>query len=130
VVSRRRRNNYVPFMAEKSAKKRVNYASAWLEARALMWAHRGTLAVGLVLVLINRVVGFVIPLSPKYLGDTIIAQNRPELLLPLAAVAGAAVLVQSVTSFALARMVSVAAQRAIAQMREEVQQHVIRLPVS
>jgi subfamily B ATP-binding cassette protein MsbA len=117
-------------MAEKSDKKRVNYASAWLEARALMWSHRGTLAVGLVLVLINRVVGFVIPLSPKYLGDTIIGQNRPDLLLPLAVVAGLAVLVQSVTSFALARMVSVAAQRAIAQMREEVQQHVIRLPVS
>jgi ABC-type multidrug transport system fused ATPase/permease subunit len=38
--------------------------------------------------------------------------------------------VQSVTSFGLAKMVSVAAQRAIATMREEVQQHVIRLPVS
>ena len=118
-------------MAEgKSGKPRVNYASAWQEARGLMWAHRGTLAVGLVLVLVNRVVGFVMPLSPKFLGDTIIDQNRPDLLLPLAVVAGLAVLVQSITSFALANMVSVAAQRAIAQMREEVQQHVIRLPVS
>ena len=117
-------------MAEKSDKKRVNYASGWQEARALMWAHRGTLAIGLLLVLINRIVGFVIPLSPKYLGDTIIDQNRPDLLVPMAAVAGLAVLVQSVTQFALARMVSVAAQRAIAQLREEVQRHVIRLPVN
>ena len=46
---------------EKTGKKRVNYASAWQEARALMWGHRGTLAIGLVLVLINRVVGFVLP---------------------------------------------------------------------
>jgi ABC-type multidrug transport system fused ATPase/permease subunit len=117
-------------MAEEKGKKRVNYASAWQEARALMWAHRRTLAIGLALVLVNRVVGFVMPLSPKFLGDTIIDQNRPDLLLPMAVVAGLAVLVQSVTSFTLAKMVSVAAQRAIAQMREEIQQHVIRLPVS
>ena len=89
-------------MAEEKGKKRVNYASAWQEARALMWAHRGTLAIGLALVLVNRVVGFVMPLSPKFLGDTIIDQNRPDLLLPMAVVAGLAVLVQSVTSFTLA----------------------------
>ena len=115
---------------EKTGKKRVNYASAWQEAKALMWAHRGTLGIGLVLVLINRVVGFVMPLSPKFLGDRIIEANRPDLLIPLALVGALAVLVQSVTSFGLAKMVSVAAQRAIATMREEVQQHVIRLPVS
>lgn len=104
--------------------------NAWQEARALMWAHRGTLAIGLVLVLINRVVGFVMPLSPKFLGDRIIEGNRPDLLIPLALVGGLAVLIQSVTSFGLAKMVSVAAQQAIATMREEVQRHVIRLPVS
>jgi subfamily B ATP-binding cassette protein MsbA len=115
---------------EKTSKKRVNYASAWQEAKALMWAHRGTLAIGLGLVMINRIVGFVMPLSPKFLGDRIIEDNRPDLLVPLALVGGLAVLIQSVTSFGLAKMVSVAAQRAIATMREEVQQHVIRLPVS
>ncbi len=104
--------------------------AAWQEAKALMWAHRGTLAVGLLLVLVNRVVGFVMPLSPKFLGDRIIEDNRPDLLVPLALVAAAAVLVGAVTSYVLSQLVSVAAQRAIAQLREEVQQHVIRLPVS
>src|SRR5688572_17325802 len=103
---------------------------AWQEAKALMWAHRGTLSVGLILVLINRVVGFVIPLSPKFLGDRIIEDNRPDLLLPLALVAAASVIIGAASSFALSQLISVAAQRAIAQLREDVQQHVIRLPVS
>lgn len=117
-------------MAEaKTRGKGVNYASAWAEAKALIWAHRGTLSVGLVLVLINRVIGFVLPLSPKYLGDEILEKNQPQLLVPLALVGAGAVLVQAVTSFGLAQLVSITAQRAIANMREQVQQHVIRLPV-
>lgn len=118
-------------MAEQNkSPKKLNYASAWQEAKALMWQHRGTLAIGLVLVLINRVVGFVLPLSPKFLGDRIIEDNRPDLLIPLALAGVAAVLIQSITSFGLSQLVSVAAQRAIARMREEVQAHVVRLPVS
>jgi ABC-type multidrug transport system fused ATPase/permease subunit len=116
-------------MAEKKAVKSINYASAWAEAKALMWSHRSTLAVGLMLVLINRIIGFVMPLSPKYLGDQILENNRPDLLVPLALVGASAVLIQAVTSFGLAQLVSVAAQRAIATMREQVQSHVIRLPV-
>ncbi|HEY0673316.1 MAG TPA: ABC transporter transmembrane domain-containing protein, partial [Longimicrobiales bacterium] len=115
---------------EKKGAKKVNYASAWQEAKALMWAHRGTLAIGLALVMINRIVGFVMPLSPKFLGDRIIEDNRPDLLMPLALAGAAAVLIQSITSFGLAQLVSVAAQRAIARMREDVQAHVVRLPVS
>jgi ABC-type multidrug transport system fused ATPase/permease subunit len=116
--------------AEKKEKKKVNYASAWQEAKSLMWAHRGTLAIGLALVLVRSLVSFVLPLSPKILGDRILDGNRPDLLVPLALAGAAAVLIQSVASFGLAQMVSVAAQRAIATMREEVQRHVIRLPVS
>jgi ABC-type multidrug transport system fused ATPase/permease subunit len=116
-------------MAEKKAAKSINYASAWAEAKALMWSHRSTLTVGLILVMINRVIGFVMPLSPKYLGDQILENNRPDLLVPLAFVGASAVLIQAVTSFGLAQLVSVAAQRAIATMREQVQSHVIRLPV-
>src|SRR5688572_882242 len=97
--------------SQKTPKKPVNYASAWQEAKSLMWAHRGTLGIGLALVLVNRIVGFVMPLSPKFLGDRIIDGNRPDLLVPLALVGAGAVLVQGITSFGLAQLVSVAAQR-------------------
>ena len=49
--------------------------------------------------------------------------------MPLALVAGAATLVQAVTSFALSQVLGVAAQRAITDMRRRVEAHVARLPV-
>src|SRR5690606_37671043 len=55
--------------------------------------------------------------------------RRGELLLPIAAIAGLATLIQAATGFGLAKIVSIAAQRAIRDMRTTVQRHVIRLPV-
>src|SRR5437879_1426394 len=103
---------------------------AWQEARALIYAHRKRLSLGLVLLLVNRVAGFVLPASPKWLIDRVIGQHRPELLLPLALAAGAATLVQAVTGFGLSQVLGVAAQRAITDMRRTVQAFVLRLPVS
>ncbi|MBI4540974.1 MAG: ABC transporter ATP-binding protein [Gemmatimonadetes bacterium] len=112
-----------------SAKKRIAMRSAWREARALVWAQRRPLAIGLVLMVINRLSGFVLPASSKFLIDEVIGQQRGELLLPLAGAALAATLVQAGTSFELARVVSIAAQRAIARTRQAMQAHVLHLPV-
>jgi subfamily B ATP-binding cassette protein MsbA len=78
---------------------------------------------------IGRLAGFVLPASSKFLIDTVLGQNRPELLVPLALAAGVATLIQATCGFGLARVVSVAAQRAIRDMRATVQAHVIHLPV-
>src|SRR2546427_2771035 len=78
-------------------KKAAITPGAWQEARALIYAHRKRLSLGLVLLLINRVAGFVLPASPKYVIDRVIGQHRPELLLPLALAAGAAPLVPAGT---------------------------------
>jgi len=103
---------------------------AWQEARALVYAHRGRLALGLVLLLVNRLAGLVLPSSSKWVIDRVINQHHPELLLPLAAAAGAATLVQAATGFGLSQILGVAAQRAITDMRRTVQAYVLRLPVS
>src|SRR3989441_714609 len=68
---------------------------AWQEARGLIYAHRKRLSLGLVLLLVNRIAGFVLPASPKWVVDRVIGQHRPELLLPLAVAAGVATLVRS-----------------------------------
>ncbi|MCC6318668.1 MAG: ABC transporter ATP-binding protein [Gemmatimonadaceae bacterium] len=111
-------------------KKKINVSRAWAEARSLIWAHRRSLGIGSVLMLVNRLTGFVLPASSKYLIDTVIGQRRFDLLWPLALAAGAATIVQAITSYSLSQVVSIAAQRAITDMRIAVQRHVMRLPVS
>src|SRR5437016_3617977 len=103
---------------------------AWQEARALVYAHRGRLSLGLALLLVNRLAGLVLPSSSKWVIDRVINQHHPELLLPLALVAGGATLVQAVTGIGLSQILGVAAQRAITDMRRTVQAYVLRLPVS
>jgi len=113
----------------KQDKKRVAPAAAWREARELIWAHRYRLAAGMLLMIVNRLVGLVLPASSKYLIDDVILKRRAELLVPLALAAAGATLVQALSSFALSQVLGVAAQRAITEMRKSVQQHVERLPI-
>ena len=80
--------------------------------------------------LINRVAGLVLPATSKWLIDDVIGKQRADLLMPLAFAAGAATLVQAVTSFALSQVLGVAAQRAITDMRRRVEAHVARLPIN
>jgi ABC-type multidrug transport system fused ATPase/permease subunit len=117
-------------MADEKPRRKINYGNVREETRRLMWSHRKSLAIGLGLMIINRIAGLVLPYTPKILGDYILTPNRPDRLVDLALLAGAATIIQVASSFGLSQVVSVAAQRAIATMREEVQRHIIRLPVS
>ncbi len=111
-------------------KKRLDPSVVWREARDIIWARRGRLAVGAVVMIVNRAAGLVLPGSSKYLVDNVIGQGQSHLLVPLALAVGAASLVQAGTSLALAQVLGVTAQRAITDMRKSVQAHVSRLPVS
>jgi ABC-type multidrug transport system fused ATPase/permease subunit len=117
-------------MPENRKKRRkVDFKNVRAEAASLVREHRGTLSIGLALMVVNRLAGLVIPALPRFLIDDVIGKNRPELLMPLVLAAGGAALVQAVTSFSLSQVVSIAAQGAIARMRKDVQAHVLRLPV-
>ena len=110
-------------------KKKVTASAAWHEARTLIVARKGRLALGLGLMIINRLVGLVLPATSKFLIDDVIGKGRADLLMPLALAAGAATVVQAVTSFSISQVLGVAAQRAITDMRRRVEAHVARLPV-
>jgi subfamily B ATP-binding cassette protein MsbA len=113
-----------------TVKKRFVTTGAWDEARKIVHAHRKRLMLGMVLMLVSRLAGLVLPGMSATVIDDVIGQGRANLLLPLALVAGAATLVQASTQFALSQVLGVAAQRAITEMRKRVQRHVTRLPVS
>ncbi|HYM26043.1 MAG TPA: ABC transporter ATP-binding protein, partial [Vicinamibacterales bacterium] len=102
---------------------------AWEEARALIWVHRKRLALGLFLMLVNRLSGMVLPTTTKYLMDNVIQQGHWELLPTLALAVALATTVDAVCSFANSQVLGVAAQRAITEMRKDVEAHVMRLPI-
>jgi len=114
-----------------AATKKPKYDSkrAWGEARALILKHKRSVSIGLVLMLISRSSSFVLPYSTKYVLDDVLPKQDLRLLGMVALVGLATTVVQVLTGFALSQVVSVAAQQAIAQLREEVQGHLIRLPV-
>jgi ABC-type multidrug transport system fused ATPase/permease subunit len=132
----------------KPAKRKVDFSTAWQEARQLMWARRGRLALGLGLMLVSRVAGLVLPATPKFLIDNVVggrpievpppleglaaplsAMTSSELLTALGVAVVVATLIQAATSFALSQVLGIAAQGSIAEMRRAVQAHVARLPV-
>jgi len=104
--------------------------SVWPELWALIKPRRGLLVAGLILLLLNRVSGMGLPGAAKILVDEILAKHRNELLAPL--VVGLVVLtfIQAASSFALTQLLSKAAQRLIAELRQKIQAHVARLPVA
>jgi ABC-type multidrug transport system fused ATPase/permease subunit len=95
-----------------------------------MRPRRWLLVLGFVLMVINRVAALVLPYSSRFLIDTVINKHHMEKLQPLVLAVLAATLVQGVTSFSLTQSLSKAAQRLIAELREQVQVHISRLPVA
>lgn len=96
----------------------------------LMRPRRGLLAAGLVMMVINRVSSLVLPASTKFLIDDVMGKKHMDLLLPLLGAVVLATIIQGVTSFALTQLLSKAAQRLIAELRQKLQAHIGRLPVA
>ena len=110
-------------------KKKTNWSAAWEEARELIYARRWRLAAGIVLMLISRLSGLVLPGVTKVLIDDVYFKARAELLPRLAWFVIGATVVGAITSFGLSQLLGVAAQKAITDMRRRIEEHVMRLPV-
>src|ERR1041385_4678270 len=111
-------------------KRKIQWSSAWSDARELVWAHRRRLVLGAGLMIVNQAMGLVLPASTKYLIDVVIGKGRTDLLWKIALAAGVATMIQALTSFSLSQVLGVAAQRAITDMRKKVQAQISRLPIS
>ncbi|MGD0957698.1 MAG: ABC transporter ATP-binding protein [Candidatus Acidiferrales bacterium] len=113
--------------------KRPSPVQAWKllpDVLALIKPRGGVLAVGFVLMVINRVAGLVAPGSLKYLFDNVIGKHQVRLLTPLVAAVVGATIVQGLTSYTLTQLLSKSSQRMITELRIKVQAHIGRLPVA
>jgi ABC-type multidrug transport system fused ATPase/permease subunit len=115
-----------PAKSEKRKNAWRNLPDVW----ALMKPRRGLLALGFVLMAINRLAGLVLPASTKYLVDNVISKRQIQLLTPIVLGVLAATVIQGLTSFTLTQLLSKSAQKMIADLRRQVQAHIGRLPVS
>lgn len=97
--------------------------------KAIIWPRRKLVFIGLFLIVISKAASFVAPMSLKYLMDDIIPNKDLEFLKLLVGIVILAILVQSVTSFLLTRILSVQAQFMISELRAQVQRKILSLPI-
>ena len=97
--------------------------------KEIIWPRRKIIGVGLLLILLNRLAGLVLPASTKHLVDDVIGGGDTVLLYKLLGLVMIAVAVQAATTYTLTMLLSVEAQHLIAHLRSQVQRHVLKLPV-
>lgn len=111
-------------------KKKTDFRKAMPEIWRLVRPRKWLLLLGLVLVVINRVAGLTLPFVSRPFVNLVLRKHEGDKLMPLVMVVLVATIIQSITSFSNTQLLSKAAQRMIADLRQEVQQHVGRLSVS
>jgi ABC-type multidrug transport system fused ATPase/permease subunit len=109
------------------SKKKVSLVWAF---NAYIWPRKKLIAIGLILILIKSFAALVLPYASKNLIDDVIPNQDYSALTELLVMVCIALLVQSVISFVLTRLLSVEAQHLISLLRVQVQQKLLRLPVS
>ena len=97
--------------------------------KTIIWPRKKLLFIGLILIVISRLSGLVLPGSTKYLMDNVIAKGDLQILKMLLLAVTAAIIVQSITSFLLTKLLSIEAQHLISVLRVKVQKQLLRLPV-
>lgn len=112
-------------MSEK--KNKVTVAQAF---REFIWPRRKIVLIGLLLIIISRLASLVLPGASKYLMDDVIVKKDLYMLKILLAIVGGSIIIQSVTSYLLTKLLSVEAQHLISLLRIKVQRKILSLPIS
>ena len=109
------------------SKKKVSFTWAFKE---FIWPRKKIIFIGLILIIIRSLAGLVLPYASKNLIDEVIPSKDMQALYTLLIVVCLALLVQTVTSFSLTRLLSVEAQLLISELRAKVQKKLLKLPIS
>ncbi len=95
-----------------------------------IWPRRGHVLVGLLLIAISRAASLVLPWQTKVLLDDVVPNKDLDHLWNLLAIVVGAIVVQSITSFLLTKLLSVEAQLMISKLRAQVARKILSLPIS
>ncbi|MBL0042912.1 MAG: ABC transporter ATP-binding protein [Flavobacteriales bacterium] len=107
-------------------KAKVTWRQAFVR---FIWPRRKNVLIGLLLIVISRAAGMVLPGSTKYLMDDVVANHDIGMLKVLLIAVVVSLIVQSITSYALTQLLSVEAQLLISQLRTQVQRKILSLPL-
>ncbi len=113
--------------SETKKKPKVSIGKAF---KTIIWPRRNLVFIGLFLIVIRSLAGLILPWQSKVLLDDVVPNKDLHQLYNLIGLVLGAILVQSVTSFLLTRILSVQAQYMISQLRAQVQKKVLSLPIS
>ncbi|WP_375240999.1 ABC transporter ATP-binding protein [Polaribacter sp.] len=116
----------------KESKKSKNKPKVTLKQafKTIIWPRRNLVLLGLVLIIIRSLSGFVLPLQSKVLMDEVVPNKDFNQLYNLVLIVIGAILVQAITSFLLTKVLSIQAQYLISELRAQVQKKVLSLPIS
>lgn len=95
----------------------------------IMWPRRRMLFLGLLLIILSRAASLIIPYTSKTLLDEVVPNKDLALLQSVVIIVVVAIIIQSIGSFLLTRLLSVEAQYLISQLRVQVQKKVLSLPI-
>ncbi len=109
------------------SEKRTSFSWAFKE---FIWPRKKIIGIGLFLIIIRSLSGLILPYASKSLIDDVIPNKDMALLTTLLIVVCASLVVQSVTSFSLTKLLSVEAQHLISKLRSQVQKKLMKLPIS
>lgn len=98
--------------------------------KTIIWPRRNLVFLGLILIIIRSLSGFVLPMQSKVLLDEVIPNKDYSHLYNLIFIVIGAILVQAITSFLLTKVLSIQAQYLISELRAQVQKKVLSLPIS
>ena len=109
------------------SREKVSFKWAFKE---FIWPRRKIVFLGLILIIIKSLAGFVLPLQTRKLIDDIVPNADMNGLYILLGLVVGALFIQAVTSFSLTRLLSVEAQHLISLLRARVQRKLLKLPIN
>ncbi|MBK5278996.1 MAG: ABC transporter ATP-binding protein [Bacteroidia bacterium] len=112
-------------MSKPKSKSKVTMATVF---KTIIWPRRNIIFIGFILIIISRLASLVLPWSTKYMMDDVIGKGDLSKLNLILIGISLSILISSIVSFLLTKLLSVEAQHLISVLRANVQKHLLRLP--